>query len=309
MADFDLTDDWPEHHVAWAKRAVLLTDIVGSVGLIEQRRSGHHLPLARFRRPCEAEDPAANNGRLVKSLGDGMLLDFADVRSAVSAALAIQRDAAGPMPAGRPTARSCCASGLEVSDVIVEADDVFGRGVNLAARLMSLAGPGEIVVSQHVRDGLTPSLDADVEDLGDCYVKGIPQPVRAYRVGPPGPQPMVGSAVAFDEMAPSIAVIPFTSRNLANDHGVIGEVLAEEVITAPVPFASELKLVSRLSTTAFSGRNASLEEIGAHLGADYVLSGAYRAANSHFKLDVELAETKSGRILWVETLEDDLPPS
>jgi hypothetical protein len=94
-------------------------------------------------------------------------------------------------------------TGLEVSDVIVEDNDVFGRGVNLAARLMSLAGPGEIVVSQHVRDGLTPSLDADVEDLGDCYVKGIPQPVRAYRVGPPGPQRMVGSALTFDELAPS----------------------------------------------------------------------------------------------------------
>ena len=105
-------------------------------------------------------------------------------------------------------------TGLEVSDVIVEENDVFGRGVNLAARLMGLAGPGEIVVSQHVRDGLTPSLDAAVEDLGDCYVRGIPQPVRAYRVGPPGPQPRVGSALSFDEMASSMAVVHFTSRKV-----------------------------------------------------------------------------------------------
>ena len=121
-----------------------------------------------------------------------MLLDFADVRSAVSAALAIQHER-NRANAGRPADRQIMLrTGMEVSDVIVEANDVFGRGVNLAARLMSLAGPGEIVVSQHVRDGLTASLDADIEDLGDCYVRGIPQPVRAYRVGPPGPQPMVG---------------------------------------------------------------------------------------------------------------------
>src|SRR5206468_5135789 len=148
-------------------------------------------------------------------------------------------------------------------------------------------------VSQRVRDGLTPSLDADVDDLGDCYVKGLPQPVRAYRVGPPGPQRLAGTAVALDELAPAIAVVPFASRNLANDHGVIGEILAEEVIRR-LSHSSDLKLVSRLSTTAFSGRNTSLQEIGARLGADYVLSGAYRAANSHFKLDVELAEAKSG---------------
>ena len=116
---------------------------------------------------------------------------------------------------------------------------------------------------------------------------------------------MVGSAVAFDEMAPSIAVIPFASRNLANDQGVVGEILAEEVIRR-LSHASAPEARVALSTTAFSGRDASPEEIGAHLRADYVLSGAYRAANSRFKLDVELAEARSGRILWVESLEDDL---
>jgi adenylate cyclase len=305
MAELDLTGIQADHPVAWAKRAVLLTDIVGSVGLIEQDEVGVISHWLDFVERVKRDILPPNNGRLVKSLGDGMLLDFADVRSAVSAALAIQH-ARKRANAGRPADRQIMLrTGMEVSDVIVEANDVFGRGVNLAARLMSLAGPGEIVVSQHVRDGLTPSLDADVEDLGDCYVKGIPQPIRAYRVGPPGPQPMVGSALSFDELAPSIAVVPFTSRNVCNDHGVIGEVLAEEIIRR-LSHSSDLKLVSRLSTTAFSGRNASLEEIGAHLGADYVLSGAYRAGDGRFKLDVELAEAKSGRILWVDDLEDRL---
>jgi len=128
---------------------------------------------------------------------------------------------------------------------------------------------------------------------------------RRPRVGPPGPQQVIGSAAALDELAPAIAVVPFASRNLANDHGLIGEILAEEVIRR-LSHSSDLKLVSRLSTTAFSGRDTSLQEIGARLGADYVLYGAYRTANSRFKLDVELGESKSGRILWLESLEDDL---
>ena len=117
-----------------------------------------------------------------------MLMDFADVRSRqLSAAACHIQHERKRANAGRPADRQIMLrTGLEVSDVIVEDNDVFGRGVNLAARLMSLAGPGEIVVSQHVRDGLTPSLDADVEDLGDCYVKGIPQPVRAYEGRPAG---------------------------------------------------------------------------------------------------------------------------
>src|SRR5882724_12291369 len=186
MVELDLTDIRADHHVAWAKRAVLLTDIVGSEGLIEQDEVGiisHWLDLVdRVKRDILPP----NNGRLVKSLGDGMLLDFADVRSAVSAALAIQHERKRAN-ARRPADRQIMLrTGLEVSDVIVEENDVFGRGVNLAARLMGLAGPGEIVVSQHVRDGLTPSLDADVEDLGDCFVRHVAQPIRAYRIRPPG---------------------------------------------------------------------------------------------------------------------------
>jgi len=305
LAELDLTGIRAEHHVAWARRAVLLTDIVGSVDLIERDEVGTISHWLEFVDHVKRNILPGHNGRLVKSLGDGMLLDFPDVRSGVSAALAIQRERNRANAARPADHQMMLRSGMEVSDVIVEADDVFGRGVNLAARLMSLAGAGEIVVSQHVRDGLTASLDADIEDLGDCYVKGIAEPVRAYRVGPPGRRVLVPPSAPIDEMAPSIAVIPFTSLNLANDHGVVGEIVAEEVIRR-LSQGTNLKLVSRLSTTAFSGRNAPLDEIGARLNADYVLSGVYRTANSHFKLDVELAETRTGRVLWAESLENEL---
>lgn len=304
MAELDLSEFRSEHHVAWAKRAVLLVDIVGSVRLIEQDEVGVISHWLDFVDHVKKRIVPSYNGRFVKSLGDGMLLDFADVRSGVSAALAIQQERYRANSARAADRQIMLRTGMEVSDVIIGANDVLGRGVNLAARLMSLAGPGEIVVSQHVRDGLTANLDADIEDLGDCYVRGIPEPVRAYRVGPPGPQPMV-DIESFDDLAPSIAVVPFASRSAATDQGVIGEILAEEVIRRLSQSAS-LKVVSRLSTTAFSGRAASLQEISAHLGADYVLSGAYRAGGTRLKLDVELAEAKTGRVLWSESLDDDL---
>ena len=221
MAELDLSEFRSEHHVAWAKRAVLLVDIVGSVRLIEQDEVGVISHWLDFVDHVKRRIVPSHNGRFVKSLGDGMLLDFSDVRSGVSAALAIQQERHRANSARAADRQIMLRTGMEVSDVIIGADDVLGRGVNLAARLMSLAGPGEIVVSQHVRDGLTANLDADIEDLGDCYVRGIPEPVRAYRVGPPGPQPMVDTE-SFDDLAPSIAVVPFASRSAATDQGLIG---------------------------------------------------------------------------------------
>ncbi|TAJ82600.1 MAG: hypothetical protein EPO50_27470 [Reyranella sp.] len=290
--------------MAWATRAVLLVDVVESVRLIEQDEVGAISRWLALVEDVRADILPSHNGRLVKSLGDGMLLDFSEVRSAVSAALAIQ-DASERRNASLPAEQKIMLRmGLEVSDVIVEANDVLGRGVNLAARLMSLAGPGEIVISQHVRDGLTPSLDADVEDLGDCFVRHLTQPIRAYRIGPPGRHPMIRQGALLDELAPSIAVIPLASRNIAHDHGVLGEVLAEEIIRG-LSHSSSLNLVSRLSTTAFRGRDVPMGEVGVRLNADYVLSGAYGNGDKRLKLDVNLSETKSGRILWAESLEDD----
>ena len=292
------------HHIAWARRAVLLGDIVESVRLVEQDEAGVIERWLDFVEHVRSVILPPRGGRLVKSLGDGFLLDFEDVRSAVSAALAIQKESRRRnvgVTAGR---QIDLRLGLEISDVIIEQGDVLGRGVNLAQRLMGLAGPGEIVVSQQARDGLTPTLDAEVEDLGDCFVRHLTQPIRAYRIGPPGPRVTAGAVTPFEDIAPSIAIVPFESRNVAQDHGVIGQVLAEEVIRK-LSHSSDLNLVSRLSTMALAGRDLSHEDVGAHLRADYVLSGAYGNGEKRVRLDVELVEVKTGRILWAESFDDD----
>ncbi|SEP41694.1 Adenylate cyclase, class 3 [Rhodospirillales bacterium URHD0017] len=206
MSHLELAELNAHHHIEWAKRAILLVDIVGSVRLIDQDEVGIVSHWLEFVELVQRDILRPNDGQLIKSLGDGMLIAFDDVRSAVSAALAIQ-EASTRANASRQTVEPILLRmGIEVGDVIVVSYDVLGRGVNLAARLMSLAGPGEIVVSQHVRDGLTDRVDADVdvdvdvdvEDMGDCYVRNLRQPVRAYRIGRSGPQPVIGPSAVLD---------------------------------------------------------------------------------------------------------------
>jgi len=293
------------HPVVWATRAVLLVDVVESVRLVEQNEVGAISRWLALVEDVKTRILPECRGRVVKSLGDGLLMDFDDIRAAVAAAFGIQH-ASNRANAGLPADQHIqLRMGLEVGDVIVATDDVHGRGVNLAARLMTLAGPGEIVMSENARDQLTPNLDADVEDLGDCYVRHLSQPVRAYRIGPPGPRPVIRPSMPADDLAPTIAVVPFSPRSAPDDHDMLGEVLAEEIIRA-LSHTSDLNVISRLSTTAFRSRRTTLAEISAHLNADYVLSGVYSTDGQRVTLDAELAEAKSGRIVWTERLKDQV---
>lgn len=293
------------HSIERAVRAVLVVDVVESVRLIEQDEEGTIARWLGLVNHVEADLLAAGEGRLVKCLGDGMLLEFADSRSAVATAFAI-RHAAKRLNFGVPAERQMLLRmGIEISDVIIESRDVYGHGVNLATRLASLAGPDEIVVSARVRDQITPVLDADIEDLGDCYLKHIQQPVRAYRIGPPGPRPVILPGFSLEALRATLAVIPFTPRDASAEHHVLGEVLAEEMIRE-LSRSSDLNVISRLSTTAFRGRQVTLAEIKAHLNADYVLSGTYRVDGHRVTLDAELAEAKSAHIVWARRFIDQI---
>jgi class 3 adenylate cyclase/TolB-like protein len=289
--------------IVWAKRAVLLIDVVESVRLIEQDETGAVSRWLAFVEHVRNRILPERHGRIVKSLGDGLLLDFEDVRAAVSAAFAIQQASNRGNASLPPERQMHLRMGLEVSDVVVEADDVHGRGVNLAARLMTLANPGEIIISAHARDQLTADLDADIEDLGDCFVRHLSEPVRAYRVGPPGPRPAIKRVMLQEELAPSIAVVPFRARQVPQEHEILGEVLAEEIIRE-LSRSSDLHVISRLSTTALRSRQATLGEIGTLLNADFVLSGIYNTDGQGVILDAELAEAKSGRVVWTDRLRD-----
>lgn len=286
-----------------AKRALLFIDIVESVRLVEQDETQVIARWLGFVEHVRSGILPHFNGRLVKNLGDGMLLDFADVRSALAAAFAIQHASNRSNLAHPPDRQLLLRMGVEVSDVIVEHGDVHGHGVNLAARLMTLAGPGEIVISTRVRDHLTPALDAEVEDLGECFLRHLDKPVRAYRVGPPGARPVVRPSMPAEELAPYIAIVPLATRHGETGQAVIGEVLAEQIIHA-LSRSNDMNVISRLSTTAFRGRDVAFADISAHLNADYVLSGSYALQSGEVAVEVELAEARSGRILWTDRLRE-----
>ncbi|MEK6244259.1 MAG: tetratricopeptide repeat protein [Pseudomonadota bacterium] len=280
---------------------MLVVDVVESVRLIEENEEDAIMRWRNLVEHVEKKVLPAHSGRLVKSLGDGMLLDFPRVQPAVNAAFAIQHACNGVNIGVPPERQILLRIGAQVSELIADEHDVYGRGVNLAARLTTLAGPGEIVVSAGVRDQLTPVLDADIEDLGECYVKHVRKPVRAYRIGPPGPRPVIEPAASTSELRPTIAVIPFAARSSDARHQVLGEMLAEEIISA-LSRTTELNVISRLSTTAFRGRDATIGDVSAHLNASYMLSGGYRVAGNLLTLAAELAEAKSGRVVWAKEL-------
>jgi class 3 adenylate cyclase/TolB-like protein/tetratricopeptide (TPR) repeat protein len=246
-----------------------------------------------------------HGGRVVKRLDRGVLLGFPRVPHAAKAAFDIQRAcerANADVPQAHPI---LLRMGIQLGELIGEEQEVYGGDVNLASRLTTLAGPGEIVVSAGVRDQLTPVLDADIEDLGDCYVKPLSRPVRAYRVGPPGPRPVIEPAGTAGELQPTIAVIPFKARSGETEQQILGEVVADHAISA-LSRTTAMNVISRLSTTAFRGRDATIQEVGALLHANYIVSGAYHVVGGKLVLVAELADAKSGRVVWVEDVRTEV---
>jgi len=287
----------------WVVRTLLFVDVVESVRLMEENENDVVRRWRQFVGVVEKEILPLHHGRLIKSHGDGLLLEFPIVPPAVKTALAIQQASLGINSGVAPSQHILLRAGVHLGHLIAGDHDVYGTGVNLAARLTGLAGPGEIVVSADVRDQLTAVLDADIEDLGSCYLKHVQEPVRAYRIGPPGPRPVIepGSA-SMPQLRPTIAVIPFVERTGKPEHQVVGEVLADEIIAA-LSQSSELTIISRLSTTVFRGRETSIDEVSRHLNANYILSGAYRKVGSKLRLNLELASSEPGTIVWSETME------
>ncbi len=287
-----------EAHSVRVLRALLCVDVVESVRLIQDDEEDAVRRWQRLVERISTDVLPGHGGRLVKSLGDGMLLEFAHAQPAVACAFAIQRacrEANAGVEAGR---QMLLRIGAHVGELLADDHDVYGHGVNLAARLTTLAGPGEIVASARLRDEITATLDAEVEDLGDCYLKHVREPVRAYRLGPVGERPVIEHGTGVQTaLQPTLAVIPFACRDRDSTHDVLGEVLADEIIAA-LSRTADIKVISRLSTSPLRGRGTAVDVVGTLLGANYVLSGAYRVQGDGYTFTAELAEAANAHIVW-----------
>ncbi|WP_395055538.1 adenylate/guanylate cyclase domain-containing protein [Polaromonas sp.] len=283
-------------------KVLLVMDVVESVRIMEQDQDGFVRRWQQLVEEAEQKVLPQHGGRIVKSLGDGLMLEFASAQGCVKAAFDLHSFTRQANRGVRPEHQMHLRMGGHLASFVTDQHDIYGTDVNLTSRVSTLAGPGETVVTADMRDQLAPLLDADVEDLGECHLKHVKEPVRAYRVGPPGDAPIVppGNAVELN-LRPTIAVIPFAMRSNEPGHELLGEALADEVIAA-LSRTSELHVISRLSTTVFRDRREAIEDIKTHLGATYILSGTCRSAGTQLALFVELIEAKTGHILWADSL-------
>jgi len=277
-------------------------DVVESVRIMEQDQDDFVRRWQQLVQQAEQKILPLHDGRIVKSLGDGLMLEFANAQGCAKAAFAMQYFSEQANEDVAPTLQMHLRMGGHVASFVADHHDIYGTDVNLTARFCTLAGPNDIVISAELRDRLVPALDADIEDMGECYLKHVEKPIHAYRIAPPGKNPaVVNLPVDVTELRPTIAVIPFTARTSDPDDAVLGEILAEEIIAA-LSRTPDLNVISRLSTTSLRGRDTSLPQLQSHLNADYVLSGAYRVAGGQLILVAELIEARTGRAIWGESL-------
>jgi adenylate cyclase len=289
---------WPE--LTRVRRAVVIVDVQESVRLMQEHEADVIDRWRRFYNEVQVRVLPGLGGRMVKSRGDGMLLEFERVPDAVAAGMELQRRIVAYNRGRAQTEHLLLRMGIHVCDVVVDENDVYGSGVNLADRLSDLSLPGEIVVSAAAYDQLVPDLDAAVEDLGECFLKHVEGTTRAFRLKPPGALPAAQPAPAAITQ-PSIAVLPFDMTADDASKATVGDVIADGIIAALSRRRSP-SVISRLSSSAFKGRAVDAPGVGAALGADYILSGRCDAIDSRLALFAELCEVRSGRVIAADRL-------
>lgn len=288
--------------------AILAADLVGYSRLMGQDEDGTLQALGAAR--SQSIDPAIarHRGRIVKTTGDGLLAEFASVLDAVRCAVDWQR----AMAARQATVageRLRFRIGLNVGDVIVQDGDIFGDGVNVAARLESLADAGGICLAQRVYEDSLGRVEFGFEDLGEHSLKNIARPVRIYRVladGVAAPRRGAAQAVALAlPDKPSIAVVPFKNMSGDAEQEFFADGIAEDIIAALSRYPS-LFVIARNSSFTFKDAAADARHIGRELGVRYVLEGSLRKAGNRLRITALLVEAESGTQVWAERYDREL---
>ena len=282
--------------------AILAADVVGYSRLIRADEEG---TLAAFRAlRAEEIDPRldAHNGRIVKLMGDGMLVEFQSVVDAVRAAVEIQRAMAEHNSDVADDKRIEFRVGINLGDVVIDGDDIHGDGVNVAARLEGLAEPGGICISEKVYDEVRDRLDSAFEDMGEQRVKNIDRPVHVWRWAPGGgvTEPTAPSKISTQPSdKPSIAVLPFDNMSSDPEHAFFADGISEDIITA-LSKVSRMRVIARNSAFSYKGTSPDIRTVAAELGVRYVLEGSVRRGGDRIRVTAQLIDAKDGSHLWAE---------
>jgi len=292
--------------------AILAADVAGYSRLMGADEEGTLAALKAIRRELSDPKVKEHRGRIVKTTGDGLLIEFASVVDAVRCAVEVQRAMAERNADVPPDRRIEFRMGINLGDIIKDGRDIYGDGVNVAARLEALAELGGICVSRVVRDQVRDKLAFSFEDMGEQQVKNIARPVRVHRVvlreRSGSSEPVMGKS-AKPSLAlpdkPSIAVLPFQNMSGDPEQEYFADGMVEEITTA-LSRIRWLFVIARNSTFTYKGRAIDVKQVGRELGVRYVLEGSVRKAGSRVRITAQLIEAETGAHLWADRFDGPL---
>jgi adenylate cyclase len=301
----------PEERVNRKLAAILAADVVGYSRLMGADEEGTLSALKQHRQSVFDPAVAAHNGRIVKLIGDGTIVEFGSVVDAVNCAVSVQRsDGTLPDEALRQP-RIVLRIGINLGDVIIEGDDIYGDGVNIAARLEPLAEPGGICVSSIVNESIGNRIDVRFKDAGDISVKNIDRPIRVWKWHPAAtPDVTKPTADKADKPLPnvataSIAILPFTNMSGDPEQEYFSDGISEDIITDLSKIAG-LTVIARNSSFTYKGRSIDIRAVGRELGVQSVLEGSIRRAGNRVRITAQLIDATNGAHLWADRYDRDL---
>jgi adenylate cyclase len=293
--------------------AILAADVAGYSRLMGVDEEGTHERLKAHRRYLIDPKIKEHRGRIVKNTGDGLLAEFPSAVNAVRCAAEIQRgmvDREGEVAEDR---RIKFRIGINLGDVIVEDDDIYGDGVNIAARLEARAEPGGICISNTCREHVVDRLPYAFEDMGDQIVKNIARPVRSYAISAAAVASLSQVASApevnkpiISSIAPRLSIVVLPFANLSNDPEQ--EYFADGItddLTSDLSRISDSFVIARNTAFTYKGKFVDVKKIGRELGVRYVLEGSVRRVGDQVRLNVQLIDGDSGAHLWADRFETD----
>jgi TolB-like protein/class 3 adenylate cyclase len=298
-----------EERVERRLAAILAADIAGYSRLMGANEEGTLAQLKSIRKALVDPAIAAHRGHIVKTTGDGMLVQFASAVDAVRNAVEIQRSMAEQNTAVPQDQRIEFRIGIHLGDIIIDDNDIFGDGVNIAARLESIAVPGGISISRAVHDQVRDRIDVCFDDKGEIALKNIARPVQVFAISGAKESKTTVSPKSKPGLAlpdkPSIAVLPFT--NMSGDPGqdYFADGMVEDIITALSRFKS-LFVIARNSSFTYKGRAVDVKQVGRELGVRYVLEGSVRKAANRVRITGQLVDTATGAHLWADRFDGGL---
>jgi adenylate cyclase len=289
--------------------AIMAADVAGYSRLMHNDEEATHAALTALL--ADAVEPviAEHGGHIVKNTGDGFLAEFPSAVEAVRTAMQFQNRIHELTMDDAEDRRIAFRVGINIGDVIVEAHDIFGDGVNIAARLEGVAEPGGICISQTVLNHARDKVSFEVEDAGEQTLKNIARPVHVYRIiiepsrRPATPKPEIPVLALPDK--PSVAVLPFTNMSGDPEQEFVSDGIAEDVITALSHYPS-LFVIARNSSFTYKGRAVDVKQVGRELGVRYVLEGSVRKAGNRIRVTAQLIEAGTSNHVWAERYDRDL---